>query len=416
MSKIENIKLDNGLNIYLYIDNRRHSTFFKFTTKCGGTYKDFIMDGDEYHLQDGVAHILEHYIVECNKVGNFLEMLGEKQMSTNASTSPYDTGYYFETVENVLYGVRTILEGVNSVIFEKDKLEKLKNPIYQEIRGKRDSRFYHLNRLKFENLFHNIKYRDIGGLIEEVENTTIDDLKVLYDAFYNPSNQVIFIAGNFDKDEIINEIKNIYKNHKYTKHDVKLIEYDEPLKVKKKKDILYFPTPMDYASITFKIDISKYTPKERLDLDFYLNCFYMLFFGIASPLYKELVDKEIIPEGIGCGDINVGNFLLLSIGAYTRDADVFIDSVLKKIKSLDDFDEEKFELKKKNAITGLILRDENIFHMIFPFINNVIYFDYPYIDKVEDIEETNIKEFEESIRKLDFSNYIITTIKEKNNS
>ena len=106
MSKIENIKLDNCLNIYLYNDTRRHSTFFQFTTKCGGTSKDFIMDGKEYHLQDGVAHILEHYIVECNKIGNFLDMLGEKQMTSNAATSPFVTAYYFETVENVSFGAK----------------------------------------------------------------------------------------------------------------------------------------------------------------------------------------------------------------------------------------------------------------------------------------------------------------------
>lgn len=413
MSKIENIKLDNGLNIYLYNDMRRHSTFFQFTTKCGGTYKDFIFDGKEYHLQDGVAHILEHYIVECNKVGHFLDMLGEKQMSTNASTSPTSTGYYFETVENVLYGIKTMLEGINSVIFDKDKLEKLKNPIYQEIRGKKDNRFYHLNRLRMENLFNNIKYRDVGGLVEDVQNTTIDDIKTLYEAFYHPANQIIFIAGNFNKDEIINEIKKFYDNHKFEKHEVKLIDYNEPIEIKKKEDILYFPTPLEYESITFKIDISKYSPVERLDLDFYLNCFYMLFFGITSPLYKELVDKEIIPEGINCGDIKVGNFLLVSIGAYTRDVKVFRESVLNKIKSLDDFDEEKFELKKKLCITGLVLRDENIFNMILPFINNVIEFDYPYVDKVEDIERTNINTFKEAIKKIDFSNYIVTIIKEK---
>ena len=413
MSKIENIKLDNGLNIYLYNDKRRHSAFFQFTTKCGGTYKDFIMDGKEYHLQDGVAHILEHYIVECNKVGNFLDMLGEKQMSTNAATSPIDTGYYFETVENVLFGIKTILEGINSVIFDKRKLEKLKNPIYQEIRGKKDNRFYNLNRLKMENLFHNIKYRDVGGLVEEVEKTTIDDLKTFYEAFYHPANQVIFIAGNFNKEEIINEIKSFYDNHKFKEHKVELIDYNEPKEVKKKEDTLYFPTPLEYVSITFKIDVSSYTSKERLDLDFYLNCFYMLFFGITSPLYKKLVDEEVIPEGINCGDIKVGNYLLLGIGAYTRDVNRFIDSVLDKIKKLDDFDEEKFELKKKNTIARLVLRDENIFSMILPFVNNVIYFDYPYVDKVEDIEKTNVKEFEESIKKLDFSNYIVTVIKEK---
>ena len=323
MSKIENIKLDNGLNIYLYNDTRRHSTFFQFTTKCGGTSKDFIMDGKEYHLQDGVAHILEHYIVECNKIGNFLDMLGEKQMTSNAATSPFVTAYYFETVENVSFGVRTILEGINSVIFDNEKLQKLKNPIYQEIRGKKDSRFYHLNRLRMENLFNNIKYKDVGGLVEDVEKTTINDLKTLYDAFYHPSNQIIFIAGNFNKDEIINEIKDFYNKTIIEKHDVQLIDYNEPLKVKKKEDILLFPTPLEYESITFKIDVRDFSPLERLELDFYLSCFYMLFFGISSPLYKKLVDEEIITEGINCGDTKMDNYLLITIGAYTRNTKIF---------------------------------------------------------------------------------------------
>ena len=253
----------------------------------------------------------------------------------------------------------------------------------------------------------------IPGLVEDVEKTTIDDLKTLYDAFYHPSNQIIFIAGNFNKDEIINEIKDFYNKTIIEKHDVQLIDYNEPLKVKKKEDILLFPTPLEYESITFKIDVRDFSPLERLELDFYLSCFYMLFFGISSPLYKKLVDEEIITEGINCGDTKMDNYLLITIGAYTRNTKIFKECVLDKIKKLDDFDQEKFELKKKNAITRLILRDENIFSMIFPFINNVIDFDYPYVDKVEDIENTDINSFEQTIKKLDFSNYVTIIIKEK---
>ena len=83
---------------------------------------------------------------------------------------------------------------------------------------------------------------------------------------------------------------------------------------------------------------------------------------------------------------------------------------------MDDFDEEKFELQKKLSVTGIILRDENIFNMILPFIDNVIEFDFPHIDKVEDVEKTNINDFKKAIKNLDFSNYIVTVIKEKNNS
>ena len=64
MNNIDTVKLDNGLTIYFYVDKRRHSTFFQHITLFGGKTKDFIYDGDEYHLQDGIAHILEHYVVD----------------------------------------------------------------------------------------------------------------------------------------------------------------------------------------------------------------------------------------------------------------------------------------------------------------------------------------------------------------
>ena len=64
--------------------------------------KDFIIDGNEVHLPDGLAHILEHYIVECNDDGNFLKFLGEKQMNTNASTGPTSTEFYFSSVKVTL--------------------------------------------------------------------------------------------------------------------------------------------------------------------------------------------------------------------------------------------------------------------------------------------------------------------------
>lgn len=79
MSNFDTITLDNGLKIYLYCDTRKHSIFFDFITFCGGMSKDFITNGNEVHLPDGLAHILEHYIVECNDDGNFLKFLGENK-------------------------------------------------------------------------------------------------------------------------------------------------------------------------------------------------------------------------------------------------------------------------------------------------------------------------------------------------
>lgn len=212
MNKLDTIILDNGLKIYLYNDLRRHSTFFQLTTFCGGLTKHFKFNKKEYTISDGVSHILEHYLVECNDLGNFLDILGEKQMSTNASTSPFCTSYYFETVQDVLFGIDTMLNGIYNIKFDEDKLERLKTPIKQEIRGRFDNKFYHLGRLRNANLFNNIDYKDVGGTIDEVSNTTINELEILYKSFYRPDNQFIIVAGNFDRDLVVNKIKDFYDN------------------------------------------------------------------------------------------------------------------------------------------------------------------------------------------------------------
>ena len=412
MVKLENIQLDNGLTIYLYNDKRRHTTFFSFITFCGGETKHFKYKNKVYNMQDGVAHILEHYIVECNENGNFLDKLGEMQMTTNASTSSKITSFYFETVENVSYGINTVLEGINNVIFSTDKLEKLKNPIFQEIRGKLDNKFYHLSKLRINNLFTSIDYRDIGGEIEDVSNTSIEQLKTFYEAFYQPYNQFIIVAGNFDKKDVINDIKSFYKKYEYVKRDVSIIPYNEKIKVSKKKDYLYFPTPEDYVDISFKIDKSAYSPEDLLSIDFYLNCFSENFFGVSSSAYKELVDNKIITNSIRCGTQFIDNFIVYSIGAYTSNKDVFIETILDRIRKLDSFDEESYTLDKNNSYLYMVLREENIFKMIMPFINNVVLFDYPYLDDPNDFLSNTFEDYVNNIKSLDFSNYTITTVKD----
>ena len=42
------------------------------------------------------------------------------------------------------------------------------------------------------------------------------------------------------------------------------------------------------------------------------------------------------------------------------------------------------------------MREENIIHTLFPFIDNVLYYDYPYIDKISDIENMKYKDFVEA--------------------
>ena len=413
MNKIDKVVLDNGLTIYFYVDKKRHSVFFQHITKYGGISKDFICDGKEYHLQDGIAHILEHYIVEENKYGNFLKLLGEKQMSTNASTHLDMTRFYFNAIENVEFGVKTLLKGIYSPLFSEERLEKMKGPIFQELRGRSDSKFYHAANSIYKNLFNNSTFMNIGGSLEDVKNTTLDELKLCYEAFYQPSNQLIVVGGNFDKDEMLNLIKDFYDSIDIPKHDVKLIEMNEDDKVRNSYEEILFPTGQEYVEIAYKFNLSKYSPEQQLKTDFYLAYFYKMFFGLTSPLYNKLVNNKIITGGIGSNLAKFRNYMILSFGSHSDDPDTFIEEIKNTIMEMKDFNEELFELDKRQTILDLILREENISNMVMPFVANIVSYNYCYPDSVEQVEKYNYDDFVKTIKELDFSNYTVIKIKNK---
>lgn len=413
MNNIETIKLDNGLTIYFYYDKKRHSTFFQHVTLFGGKTKDFIFNGKEYHMQDGIAHILEHYVVEENANGNFLKLLGEKQMSTNASTYYDMTRYYFEVVEDLEFGIKTMINGIYSPVFDEDRLEKIKKPILQEIRGRMDNKFYHSNQETLNNVFSKIKVRSIGGTLEEVEKTTLEDIKTCYKAFYQPKNQFIVVAGNFDKNKILKLIETIYSELKIETFDVNLLNNKEPENVAKDHGIVLFPTGEEYTEVSYKINLNNFNQKERLKLDFYLHYFFNMFFGMTSSLYKELVKDKIITTGLSCNDFSIDDYLLISVGAYSNNSKELELRIKDTFLKLNNFNEEIFEIDKRDSILKIVLRSENLFDTIMPFVENIVKFDYPYPDTVKDIELFSYDDFVNTIKSLDFSNYTVTIIKNK---
>lgn len=410
MNNIETIILDNGLKIFLYKDERRHSTFFSYITLGGGRAKKFILDGVKYCLKDGFAHILEHYIVEYNNQGNFINKLGELQMSTNAKTSDIYTEYYFQAVENIDIGIETILDAVNNVKFNEKNLNKIKEPIIQEIRNNMDNKFYHLNKMMINNVFGEEDFIDVGGNINDIENASIKEIEALYNACYRPDNQIIVIAGNFNKENVVNIIKNYFKKLDNKKHNVEMIKNNYINSVLKKRDILKFPTPMEYRELAFKINCSKFTNKEKLDLDFYLDCFLKNFFGVTSQFYKGLVKKNIISDVMNCCTKKIDDYFLITIGNYTTNGDILSKKIIDTVKSLNNFNLTIFNLNKKEFIMELILRDENIFKMIVPFITNVVIYDYPYLDTVDDVYNLTYDKYVSIIKNLDFSNYVDLSI------
>ena len=136
-----------------------------------------------------------------------------------------------------------------------------------------------------------------------------------------------------------------------------------------------------------------------------------MFFGVTSPLYNRLVKNNIITGGLGCGTTKLGNYLLVSAGSYSDNLSVLGEEIKKTFNELKDFNEEKFELDKKQTILDLILRDENIGNMVMPFVNNIITYNCDYPDSKEQVDGYTYEDFVKTMKEIDFSNYTVTAIK-----
>lgn len=72
---IKSYQLENGLTVYFYPDRTKHSVIVNLIVKFGGKDTDVIIDGEYYHLKNGMAHLLEHYTIEQNQYGNLISLL-----------------------------------------------------------------------------------------------------------------------------------------------------------------------------------------------------------------------------------------------------------------------------------------------------------------------------------------------------
>lgn len=410
-NSFEKYVLNNGLTVYTYVDPKKHSTIVNLVTKFGGFYNDFYVDVEHVHVEDGMAHFLEHLLIETGPYGNLINYFGERQMSSNGVTYPNRTEYYFQAVEGLDDGIKALLTSINQAHFTLEDVEKTKKAIYQEIRRSQDNKFQKLYNLTNQMLFQNITFQNVIGTLKRMEELTYEEALLCYDTFYQPSNQILFIVGNFDRDHVISLVETLYSQFQFSNKKFQLYDYYEPVEVKEKNDFVCVLTNHSFVQVTFKLDMSQFTPQEKLDLDFYFSSFYKMNFGITSSIYQELFDKNVIYDGINFDTRYCGFYCILSVGCYIHGDhdDLFVQKILEIVKS-PFYDSEMFELNQNYDCMHLAIRPDSLENMMSPFVDNLFIFDYPHVDSIDDVDRRSLDLMKDLFGRLDFSHYCVAKL------
>ena len=201
-------QLDNGLSVVMSKSSRIPSVSVNTTYHVGSK--------DEEPGKTGLAHLFEHLMFEGSPnipKGKFDEILNNNGGDSNAYTTWDSTSYFICLPSSHLeiafwldsdriagFGVTEEALRIQKDVVKEEKLMYFDNSPYGTVEDEGSKR-----------LFANTAYGwPIIGNMDELEKTTIDDLKIFHKKFYTPSNAVISVVGDIDYDETLRLIEKYY--------------------------------------------------------------------------------------------------------------------------------------------------------------------------------------------------------------
>ena len=408
--------LNNGLNVYMIPNNKINNVYATYTTAYGSYDSEFIPIGQNEYIKvpDGIAHFLEHKMFEQEDGIDPFTFFSKNGADVNAYTSFFGTTYLFSGVDKFKENLEYLLSYVESPYFTDENVEKEKGIILQELKMHKDNP-YRAGEIKIiENSFVINPIRiPVIGTEESIKSITKEDLYSCYETFYNPSNMVLVITGNFDVEEAIQTIKNIEdKRDVRTSNKIISKTYDEPDNVLKEEDTLNLSVGIPKVFIGIKLNIDKLLKQyDKNVLLRYLNIYMNIKFGDVSLLQEDLINKDIINTDIGIDKIYTDKHLLYMIFADTDKIDEFIEEVTKSLKDIN-INEEDFIRKKKIFLASNISISDNIYSLNEKVINEYLLNKEVITDCYKIYDKLNYQELINIIKSLDFSNISKLIIKD----
>ena len=284
-------KLENGMDIIIIPKKNAIKKYIIWGTHFGSIDNHFIMPntGEEVYIPDGVAHFLEHKMFEQPNGTNSLDTLMALGIDANAYTTNDHTAYLFECTDNFYPALDEFMDYVQHPYFTDENVEKEKGIIGQEIMMYDDYPEWKVYLNALESMYHNNPVKlDITGTIETISKIDKDILYKCYNTFYNPSNMAMVIAGDFEPNELLEEIKKRLVDTK-SNGEIKRIFEEEPETIVKEKS----EQKMEVSKPLYTIGIKDIPAEENekvkkhIAIEILLN----LIIGASSDLYKKLYDK-----------------------------------------------------------------------------------------------------------------------------
>lgn len=398
-------KLSNGLEVVLIPYSNKNNYYISYTTKYGSVNLNFVPCGekDMFLSPKGIAHFLEHKMFEQESGEDPFTFFSKTGTGCNAGTSYKKTSYFIYGINDLENNLEYLIDFVNEPYFTDENVEKEKGIIIEEIKMYDDNHDWILTeevqKATFKN--HPIRY-DIAGYVDSVSSITKEDLYKCYNTFYQPSNMILVVSGNFDKDKVLNIIKNnkALSQNKIL-NDIEQEQIKEPEQIFQKLKKIKLDN-VSIPKIATNIKISLKNVEDKYQYYLYISAIVSILFGAGSTFREEVLKKGYV-NYINCDRMLVDDYLIIEFYAEGTKYKELLEEITNTIKKAK-IKSDQLERYKKVLIASTVMESDNVQTLAEVIVEDYITWDKIIDKKVDLIKEMNLKKLEEIKNNIDIDN------------
>ncbi len=199
--QVREYRLDNGLKVIVKEDHRAPIVVSQVWYKVGSSYEPAGITG--------ISHVLEHMMfkgTEKHPPGEFSRIIAANGGEENAFTGR-DYTAYFQTMAKDRLAVSFELEAdrMRNLTLPAEEFAKEVEVVKEERRLRTEDK---PTSLTYEQMaavaYRSLPYsHPIIGWMNDLENLTVEDLRVWYRRWYAPNNATLVVVGDVDPEQVL---------------------------------------------------------------------------------------------------------------------------------------------------------------------------------------------------------------------
>ena len=390
-----------GLPIYVWRQEYAKSCYLSLNVYYGSLHTEFSIDGKKYKVPQGIAHFMEHIKFNVDKDTTANDLFDPLGSDINAFTTFRYTSYLVYATSKIKENLDALLDYVYNPYFTKEMIKKEKGIIASEINMGKDQPY---NRLYFafnEAMYHKEKYRYlITGEVEDIKKIELEDIELVYDAFYHPKNMFLVVTGNVNPYEIEQFVNDNLNQKEFKKYlNPKILPVKEPKSVYKKQVEIVSPVEVEKAKVGLKISRKKLKGIDQVKLNIILSIILSSNFGDSSDLKEELLENNIITF-LSASRFVLDDYIVIDVTIESRILDEAVRRIIDALNHLK-MSEEDLKRKIHSSVATLVLNYEDVENVNNLIQNYLIYYHKLIPDLKEIYESITLDEVREVIDAID---------------